>query len=74
MKIQKSVIFVNKNLKINMLKIKNIGKSGIIVIIQVNIEMLHIAKYSIPKKISIPFHNESNYHYHFIINELPEEF
>ena len=50
MKIQKSAIFVNKNLKINMLKIKNIVKSGIIVIVQVNIEMLHIAKYSIPKK------------------------
>ena len=50
MKIQKSAIFVNKNLKINMRKIKNIVKSGIIVIVQVNIEMLHIAKYSIPKK------------------------
>ena len=43
MKMQKFVIFVKKNLKINMLKIKNIVKLGIIVIIQVNIEELHIA-------------------------------
>ena len=43
MKIQKSTIFVKKILKINMLKIKNIKKSEIIVIIQVNIEMLHVS-------------------------------
>ena len=43
MKIQKSTIFVNKILKINMLKIKNIKKSEIIVIIQVNIAMLHVS-------------------------------
>ena len=43
MKIQKSTIFVKKILKINMLKIKNIKKSGIIVIIQVNIAMLHVS-------------------------------
>ena len=43
MKIQKSVMFVKKNLKINMLKIKNIVKLETIVIIQENIELLHIA-------------------------------
>ena len=31
-------------------------------------------KYSVPKKISIVFHNGSNYDYHFIIKELAEEF
>ena len=32
------------------------------------------SKYSVSKKIPIAFHDGSNYHYHFIINELPEEF
>ena len=40
---QKSVIFAKRNLKINILKIKNIVKLEIIVIVQGNIEMLHIA-------------------------------
>ena len=31
-------------------------------------------KYSVPKKIPVVFHNGSNYDYHFIIKELPEEF
>ena len=31
-------------------------------------------KCSVPKKISIVFHNGSNYDYHFIIKELTEEF
>ena len=31
-------------------------------------------KYSLPKKISIVFHNGSNYCYHFIIKELPVKF
>ena len=30
--------------------------------------------YSVPKKISIAFHNESNYHYQFIIKDLAKEF
>ena len=33
-----------------------------------------ISKYSGPKKIIIVFHNGSNYDYHFMIKELPEEF
>ena len=37
---QKSIIFIKKSLKINMLKIKNIVKLGTIVIIHVNIEVL----------------------------------
>ena len=40
MKIQKYVIIPKKSLKINMLK--NIRKLGTIVIMQVNIEVLHI--------------------------------
>ena len=43
MAMQKSVIFVEKNVKINMRKIKNIIKLEIIFIIQGNIEVLHIA-------------------------------
>ena len=43
MRMQKSVIFAKKSLEINMLKIKNIVKLEIIVIIQVSIEVLHIA-------------------------------
>ena len=31
-------------------------------------------KYSMPKKISIAFHNGLNYDYHFITKELAEEF
>ena len=51
------------------LKGKNIVKLDIMVIIQeTNL------KGSVAKKIPIVFHNESNYDYHFIIKELPEEF
>ena len=42
-KMQKSVIFVKKRFNVNMLEIKNIVKSEIIVITEVNIEALHIA-------------------------------
>ena len=31
-------------------------------------------KYSVPKKFLIAFHNGGNYDYHFIIEELTEEF
>ena len=31
-------------------------------------------KYSVPKQIPVVFHNGSNYDYHFIIEELSEEF
>ena len=41
-KTEKSATFVKKNLKINMLKIKNIVKLGTIFIIQENIEVLRI--------------------------------
>ena len=43
MKMQKSVSFVNKKLKINIWKIESILKLEIIVIIEGNIEVLHIA-------------------------------
>ena len=64
MKLEKSVILVNKNLKLNMLKIKNIIKLGTIVVIQVNVEML---------QIPIVFHNVSNYDYHSNVKEPAEE-
>ena len=40
---KESVIFVNKNLKIKMLKLKNFVKLWTIVIIQGNIEVVYIA-------------------------------
>ena len=40
--LQKIFIFTNKNLKINMPNLKDIVKVVTIVIMQVNIEMLHI--------------------------------
>ena len=43
MKMQILVAFARKNLKVNMLKIRNILKLVTIVIIQVKIEVLHIA-------------------------------
>ena len=43
MKMQRFVVFVKKNLKINVLKIKNTAKLEIIVNILENIERLHIA-------------------------------
>ena len=32
------------------------------------------SKYSVPKKVPIAFDNRSNYDYHFITKQLPEEF
>ena len=78
MKIQKFDIFVKKNLKINIWKIKKYCKVR---------DHCHYTgeyrgaahsicnlKYSVPKKIPIVFHNGSNYDYHFIIKELAKEF
>ena len=78
MKMQKSDIFVEKNLRINTLKIKKYCKVG---------ERFHYTgdyrgvqhsicnlKYSVSKKISIVLHNRSDYDYHFIMKELAEEF
>ena len=31
-------------------------------------------KYSVPKEITIFFHNGSNYDYHFVIKKLAQEF
>ena len=31
-------------------------------------------KHGVPKTIPIALHNRSNYDYHFIVKELPEEF
>ena len=75
---QKSVIYRTKNLEINFLKINKYRKTR---------DHSHYAgeyrgaahsicnlKYSVPTKIPLVFHNESNYDYHFIIKELAEEF
>ena len=43
MRRQKSVTFLDESFKTNMLTIKNMIKIEIIVIIQVNMEVLHIA-------------------------------
>ena len=40
---EKLAIFLNKSLKINLLKIKNILKLGTIAVIQRNVEVQHIA-------------------------------
>ena len=78
--LQKSVIFVKKNLKVNMkyVKYKKYYKVG---------DYCHYTgeyrgaahricnlKYSVSKRIPIAFHNGSNYDYHFIIKELAKEF
>ena len=57
---------------------KNVVKLEIIVIIQRNYKgaahSIGNLKCCVPKKITIVFHNGSNYDYHFIIKELAEEF
>ena len=79
MRMQKSVTFVKKNLKINILKTQNIVK-----LLSRNshdtgkyrgaAHSICNLKYSVTKKIPVGFHNGLNYDYHFIINELAEEF
>ena len=72
-KIKKSATFGKKNFKINMWKIKK-------KIIKLEIIVRGVAhsicnlKYSVPKKIPIALHNESNCDYHFFIKKLAEEF
>ena len=77
MKIQKSVIFAKKNLKISILKIKQYhkvidhyrytGKYRGAAHTKCN------SKFSVPKDFSIVVHNGCNYDYHFIIKELAKE-
>ena len=77
MKMQKFDIFVNINLKINMLKIRNIVKLRTVVYTgeyRGDAHSICNLNYSVPKKIAIVFHNESNYDYHFIIRELVKDF
>ena len=76
-KIQKPAIFVEKILEINMLDINNIAKLGSIAIMHQNIKVLHSMcnlKYIVLTEIPVVFNNGSNYHNHFIIKELVEEF
>ena len=78
MKMQKSVIFVKKTLKINMLKIKQNckdrdychytdGYRGVV-------HRIYNLQHSVPKEILIVFHNGSIYDYHFIIKEPAQEY
>ena len=69
MKMHKFVIFVKKNLKINMVEMKITVKLGTITIIQENVQVIHIA-YSILKKFNLVFYNRFNYDYHFIMKGL----
>ena len=72
MKMQKSVIFVKKTLKIDICKIKiNRHYTGEY---RGAVYSICNLKNSVPKKIPIVFHNGSNYDYHLIIKELAEEF
>ena len=73
MKMQKFVRFVKKNLKDKKYcKVRDHChyesnyKGGV--------QSIRNLKYSVPKTIHTAFHNVSNYHYHFIIEELSEEF
>ena len=73
MEMQKSVIFLKKSFRINMLKMKKYLK--------VRDHCLYTREYrgaahsmrnlmySVPKEILIDFYNGSNYDYHFIIKE-----
>ena len=75
---QRSVIFVKKNSKMNIWKKKeyrkfidhcyNAGKYRDAALSTCNLE------YIVPEKIPIVFHNESKYDYHFIVTELAEKF
>ena len=70
MKMQKSVLFVKKNLKINIWKIKSIWKLERSLSFYRGIGAAHSIcnlKYSVPKIHPIVFHNGSNHDYHFII-------
>ena len=71
-----NTIFVKKSFKISTLKIKNIVKLEIIVLVRVKTSPAHTCnlKYNVPKEILIVFHNGFNWHYHFIIKELAKEF
>ena len=77
MKIQKPVIFVKNNLKINMRMMKNIIKLEGNIYTEKHRGAAHSIfdlKHDVPKKIHIAFHNGSNYDYHFIMKELAKEF
>ena len=74
---QNSAIYVKRSLKINMLKIKNFVMLEINIIMQVNIELLHIA-YVVQNIVYLKkllwIVNSSNYDYRFTKKEPAEEF
>ena len=75
---QKSVIFVKKNLRKDIWKIKKYREvrdhchyRGAY---RDNARSICNLKHYLPKKIPIIFYSRSNYDYHFVIKELAEEF
>ena len=78
MKMQKSVIFVEENFKINMWKKKNYCKvryhwhyTGEY---RGATHSICTVKYRVPKKVPIIFYNGINHDDHFIIKELVDQF
>ena len=78
MKMQEYVIFAKKNLKINMIKLKQYWKVRDHCCYtsehRVAAHGICNLKYIAPKGIPMAFHNGSDYIYHFIIKEVAEEF
>ena len=78
MKMQEYVISAKKNLKINMLKLKQYWKVRDLCCYtsehRVAAHSICNLKYIAPKGIPMAFHNGSGYIYHFIIKEVAEEF
>ena len=73
MKMQKSAIFVEKNLKINKKYHKVRDHCHYTGVCRGTTHRICKLKYSRPIEITVIFHNGSNYDYHFIIKELPDE-
>ena len=72
MKLQKSVTFVKKILKIKIWKVRDhCHYTGTY---KGAVHSICNLKYSVPKIIPIAFQNGSNYDYHLIIKELADEF
>ena len=73
---KKCIMFVKKNLKINIWKIKDNIEWGLCHYTgeyRGAVHSIFNLEYSVPKKIPIFLHNESNHDYHSIIKEFAEE-
>ena len=76
--IQEIVTFVEKESNKNSLKLKINVNLEANASLQVNMDAQHTVFvnqiFNMSHEISVVFHNGSSYHYHFIINELANEF